>query len=366
MSLEKAESERESVMKRFTRVCVAAALGLAILVSSCGGSKPSSAASVASGKSAFHSVAVYVPGIMSGSPIYTMLAEGAKKAVEAVPGTSIRVVEAGNNQAEWLDKLTSLAASGEFDLIVTSNPSLPELCAKVAQSYPKIKFLVADAYLAGNPAIHTVLYNQLEQGYIVGYLAGLITTSKLPGANPDKKVGMIIAQTYPTMDKLIRPGFEAGLKAVDPSITLDVRVVGNWYDANRGAELASSLIDSGVDVILPIAGGAGQGVLSVSKERGTYAVWFEGAGGYAMAPGTVLGCAVLDQGRLVREKVTAILSGDASLFGKADVVGVAGGYIGFDKEGEAYKALPEELRTKFEVALESLRKGSPSFPVSAF
>jgi len=353
-------------MKNAHRMLAASIAVFAILFASCGESKTSSTPEAASsGKPAFSGVAVFVPGIMSGSPIYEMLAEGAKQAVESFPGIKFRVVEAGNNQAEWLDKLTALAASGEFDLIATSNPALSELCAKVAESYPKIKFLVADSYLDGNPAIHTVLYNQLEQGYIIGYLAGLVTTSSLPGANPAKKAGMVIAQTYPTLDKLIRPGFEAGLKAVDPAISLDVRVVGNWYDANRGAELAASLIDSGVDVILPIAGGAGQGVLSTAKERGTYTVWFEG-NGYDKAPGTILGCAVLDQERLVRERVTTLLKGDTSLFGTAEVVGIAGGYIGFDSEGAAYKALPEDLRYKFEAALESLRKGSPSFPIASF
>ena len=353
-------------MRHATRALAATIAALAILVSSCGGAKTSSASGESpNGKAGFKSLAVFVPGIRSGSPIYEMLAEGARQAAESVPGTKYRVVEAGNNQAEWLDKLTALAASGEFDLIVTSNPALPELCAKVAETYPSIKFFVADSYLSGNPSIHTMLYNQLQQGYIVGYLAGLITTSSLPGANPAKKVGMVIAQTYPTLDKLIRPGFEAGLKAVDPDITLEVRVVGNWYDANRGAELASSLIDSGVDVILPIAGGAGQGVLSVSKERGTYAVWFEGKG-YDLAPGTIMGCAVLDQKRLVREQVTALLHGDMSLFGTAGVAGIEGGYIGFDREGDAYKALPESLRTRFEAAVEALRKGTPSFPIDSF
>lgn len=315
-----------------------------------------------SAKAGFKRIAVFVPGVVSGSPIYEMLVAGARTAAEAVPGTGFRVVEAGFNQAEWLDKLAALAASGEFDLIVTSNPALPELCSRVAESYPSMRFFVADAFLAGNPAIHTVLYNQLEQGYIVGYLAGLITTSSLPGANRVKKAGMVIAQTYPTLDKLIRPGFEAGLKAVDPEIDLEIRVVGNWYDANRSAELTGSLIDGGVDVILPIAGGAGQGVLSVSKERGTYAVWFEGQG-YGLAPGTILGCGFLDQERLVRERVGALLSGDRSLFGRADVVGAADGYIGFDPDGEAYRALPAELRARFEKALADLRKGSPDFRI---
>ena len=342
-------------------LAVAAAFAL---ISSCarGGESPELKSA---GKPAFKGVAVFVPGVVSGSPIYEMLTAGARMAAESAPGTVFRVVEAGFNQAEWLDKLSALAASGDFDLIVSSNPALPELCAKVAESYPSIRFFVADAYLAGNPAVHTVLYNQLEQGYIIGYLAGLITTSSLPGANPAKKAGMVIAQTYPTLDKLIRPGFEAGLKAVDPDITLEVRTVGNWYDANRSAELAASLIKGGVDVILPIAGGAGQGVLSASKERGTYAVWFEGRG-YGLAPGTILGCAVLDQERLVRERVTALLSGERTLFGKADVVGAAAGYIGFDPDGDAYRALPADIRSRFEKALESLRAGTPSFPIAAF
>lgn len=349
---------------RLNRWFVAAALA-ALLSAACGGGKPPASESVSSGQPVFRNVAVFIPGVMSGSPIYEMLAAGARQAAEAVPGTGFRVVEAGFNQAEWLDKLMGLAASGEFDLIVTSNPALPELCAKVAESYPKMRFFAADAYLAGNSAIHTVLYNQWEQGYIVGYLAGLVTTSALPGANAAKKVGMVIAQTYPTLDKLIRPGFEAGLKAVDSDISLEVRVVGNWYDANRAAELSNALLDAGVDVILPIAGGAGQGVLSASRERGTYAVWFEGRG-YDIAPGTILGCTVLDQERLVRERVTSLLGGQTSLFGRADVVGAADGYIGFDAEGDSYKGLPANLRSKFEAAVESLRRGRPSFPIESF
>lgn len=348
-------------MKTSGRSWVAAAAVFLVLTVSCAKGRDESAPPA---PAAFKGVAVFVPGVVSGSPIYEMLAAGARQAAEAVPGTNFRVVEAGFNQAEWLDKLAALAASGEFDLIVTSNPALPELCAKVAESYPSMRFFAADAYLSGNPAIHTVLYNQLEQGYIVGYLAGLITTSSLPGANRAKKAGMVVAQTYPTLDKLIRPGFEAGLKAADPEISLDIRVVGNWYDANRSAELTASLIDGGVDVILPIAGGAGQGVLSASRERGTYAVWFEGKG-YGLAPGTILGCAVLDQERLVRERVSALLSGDKALFGRADVVGAAEGYIGFDPDGDAYRALPAELRARFEKALADLRAGSPSFRIDS-
>ncbi|MBU0936044.1 MAG: BMP family ABC transporter substrate-binding protein, partial [Spirochaetes bacterium] len=137
-------------------------------------------------------VVVFVPGVSSGSPIYEMLVAGAKKAVAEVPNATLKVVEAGYNQAEWLDKLMAIAETGEFELIVSSNPSLPELCARVAQDYPEQKFFIADAYLAGNTSIHTVLYNQKEQAYMVGYLAALYT-QQTSGSNI---IGLVAAQSY--------------------------------------------------------------------------------------------------------------------------------------------------------------------------
>ncbi len=309
-------------------------------------------------------VAVFVPGLVSGSPIYEQLVAGVEKAVAEIPGATCKVVEAGFNQAEWQAKLAALAATGEFDLIATSNPALPELCKKVVADFPAARFFVADAWLPGAERIHTVLYNQYEQGYIVGYLAGLVTTSGLPGANPEKKAGLIVAQRYPTLDELIEPGFAAGLAAAAPGAALETRVIGNWYDANKAAELAGNLIDGGVDVLLPIAGGAGQGAVSAAKARGRYAVWFDG-NGYGAAPGTVLGCAILRQDRLVYEKVKALLApGGAALYGKAEIVGAKEGYVDFDDSGAAYKALPETIRRPFEERLSALRSGSASFPVT--
>jgi simple sugar transport system substrate-binding protein len=317
---------------------------------------------LAASPSAAPKVCVFVPGVVSGSPIYEQLVAGAKRAVAEVPGATLKVVEAGFNQSEWLDKLSALAASGEFALIVSSNPAMPDLCRQVASSFPAARFFIADGWLPGNGQIHTVLYNQFEQGYIVGYLGGLLGPSRLSGTEPSHKAGLVVAQTYPTFDKLIAPGFEKGLKAADPQASLETRVIGNWYDATKAAELASGLYDAGVKVILPIAGGAGQGAVSVAKSRGRFALWFDGDG-YSLAPGTVVGCAILRQDRLVYERVKALLGG-ASLYGKADVVGVKDGYVDFDDSGAAYKALPESIRGPFEAMLKKLHAGSLAFPVS--
>lgn len=338
-------------MKRFILAFGAVAL---ILASSCAGKS--------AGPNPL-SVAVFVPGVASGSPTYEMLVAGATKAVAETKGASIKVVEAGYDQSTWLDRLRDTVASGEFGLVVTSNPSLPELCAKLTADYPAVKFIVVDGYLKGNPSIYTVLYNQMEQGYIVGYLSGLVTKLRHPKAAP--VAGLIAAQRYPTLDRLIRPGFEAGLKAVDPAFRLEFREIGNWYDSAKAAELAASLYASGVDVVLPIAGSAGQGVVSAAKERGGSVVWFDGSG-YALGPETVIGCATIAQDRLVYERLKSALAGDTSRYGQADIVSVRDGYVGFDPEGAGYKALPEGIRVSLDAAIEGLKAGRPDFSFSTF
>ena len=176
-----------------------------------------------------YKVAVFVPGVRAGNAIYDGMAKGVEKAVSEIAGASVKVLEAGFNQAQWEEKLTSLVATGEYDLVVTSNPSMPELCAKVGKSFPQQKFLNLDGQLAGNKQVYTVLYNQTEQGYVTGYLAGLASVSSMKGANKDKKVGLIMGQHYPVMDKIIAPGFEQGLKAVDPAFQLDIREIGRAH-----------------------------------------------------------------------------------------------------------------------------------------
>ena len=83
------------------------------------------------------SMAVFVPGVAAGSPIYEQLVSGARKAAAEFPSLTLKIVEGGFNQAEWPERVTSLAAAGTYDYILTSNPSLPSICAEVGKSFPR-------------------------------------------------------------------------------------------------------------------------------------------------------------------------------------------------------------------------------------
>ncbi|MDR0710235.1 MAG: BMP family ABC transporter substrate-binding protein [Spirochaetaceae bacterium] len=308
------------------------------------------------------SVLVYITGIMAGSPTYELLAQGAESFAAARDNVKVKVYEAGFNQAEWEEQLTSLVASGEYDLVLGTNPSLPEICVNVGKKFPNQKFIITDAEYGGSGQISTWLYNQYEQSLFLGYLAGLITTGNMPRANAAKKIGFIAAQEYPLLNRHIVPGFLAGARMADPSIELDFRIIGNWFDANKAADLALSMIDSGVDVFASIAGGAVQGMVKAAGERGAY-VLFHNTNEYKTAPGVIVGCGILEQKKLVEEILADVLAGKI-VWGSAKTVGVRDGYIGFAADDPGYTGyLPPEIRAKFDAFMADMKAGKIAYTV---
>ncbi|HHU88487.1 MAG: BMP family ABC transporter substrate-binding protein [Sphaerochaetaceae bacterium] len=306
------------------------------------------------------SVLVYITGVVAGSPPYTAMAEGALEFAALHENVKVKVYEAGFNQAEWEEQLTALVATGEYDLVLGSNPSLPEICEKIAKKFPSMRFIITDAFFEGHPQIKTFLFNQYEQSLYLGYLAGLVTTSQMPLANKELKVGFIAAQEYPLLNRHMVPGFLQGAQMVNPNITLDFRVVGNWFDANKVADLATSMINAKVDVFAIIAGGASQGLFKVAQTQGAYIV-FHNEKQYDAAPGYVVGCGSMEQKKLVKEILEVALTGEIE-YGEATIVGLKEGYLGFFFDDPSYlETLPQEIRDKFELLMAQLREGKIAY-----
>jgi len=293
------------------------------------------------------SVLVFITGVIAGSPTYELLSQGALEFAEVNPKTSIKIYEAGVNQAEWERQLGELVSMGEYDVVIGSNPSLPDICVNISKIFPDQKFILLDANYEGHPQIKTYLYNQYEQSLILGYLAGLITVSDMPYANKQKKVGFIAAQEYPLLTGHMVPGFIEGAKMADPDIELDFRVVGSWADANKAAELSLAMMNSGVDVFTAIAGGAAQGLIKTAIEKKAYIVWYN-IDAYDLAPGFIVGCGEMEQKKLAIIALTNAMNGTIQ-YGTADVLGIRDGYLGFVFENDGYKNLPEDIKSKFEV-----------------
>jgi len=309
------------------------------------------------------SILVFITGVTAGSPTYELLADGAMEfTVENKNAVNVKIYEAGFNQAEWEQQLSDMVSGGDYDIVLGSNPSLPELCANVAKKFPKQKFIITDAYYGGNPQIKTYLYNQYEQSLYLGYLAGLVTTSTMPKANRQKRIGFIAAQEYPLLTKQMIPGFLVGARLADPAIELDRRIIGSWSDANKASDLASAMIDSGVDVFASIAGGAAMGMYKTLRDRGAYAVCYN-TNEYKQAPGLIVGCGIMEQKKLAMEILDDALAGKIQ-YGVPETIGYKEGYLGFISDDPLYaETLPAGIREKFEAFLNDLGAGRINYEI---
>ena len=302
-----------------------------------------------------HSVAVFIPGICADSPTYAMLRDGVIRAIDTFNDgktmeqkSLLYILEAGTNQSEWPAKITALCAEQKYDVIISSNPSLPEIVEPILQQFPNQKFILLDAECSGNPNICTVCYNQYEQSYLTGYIAGLMSNSR--------RLGLIAAQEYPVMNNIIYPYFEKGAKAANSASTVDFRIVGNWYDANKGAMLADVLYQSGVDVILPICGGASQGVINSAVNNDFYITWFDN-NGFDKAPGNIISSTVMKQEELSELMTMEFLRGKTE-WGTAKMLGVKEGYVDFVQDDPLYeKTVPENIRNQMSGLLDDIKNG---------
>lgn len=308
-------------------------------------------------------IGIFVPGVVEGSPTYELLVDGVERAAAErsdtggdEPAVTVKIVEGGFNQALWEQGLTSMAASEEYDLIVSSNPEIPDIVSSITESFPDQQFLIMDAYLEGNESVHTVMFNQREQAFLAGYFAGLVSTSDMSAEEGDVRVGLLAGQEYPIMNNVILPAYEFGAQSVDPDASVDFRVLGNWYDAGRASELAESMYSTGSDIILTIAGSGSQGVIAAARERERYVLWYD-TNGLEQAPGIVVGSTFIALDKAAYERVLAAIDGSL-VYGEAEILGVADGYVGFVQDDQLYsRHVSDSVRADMGALIDQMQSG---------
>jgi len=114
---------------------------------------------------------------------------------------------------------------------------------RLAEKYPKIRF----AHCGGlwtegkHPKNAGSYFGYIDEcQYLNGVVAG--------HASKSKKLGFIAAKPIPQVLRNIN-AFTLGAKSVDPKITTQLIVTGDWSLPIKEAEAANSLIDQGVDVL---------------------------------------------------------------------------------------------------------------------
>lgn len=319
-------------------------------------------------------VAVLVPNPTDGS-YFEAGVNGARAladtAVDVVAMGSIPVGETMPTAQEELEFyahfFTEAAESGKYDLILTGGAECTPAMVEAAKAYPDQKFMSFDLqHLDGTvlesesyPNVYGVVYKNQDLGYLAGYIACAVTTSDMPNANADKKIGVLIGMDAPGMNDYVGSVCQV---AKEQGVTVYVDYVGDFAPSAMptAAEKAKAMYDDGVDVIWQVAGGAGKGVFTAAKEVGRYALGVDCDQTLTVSDpdeaATIVTSFYANSPAVIADAWEALLA-DKFPGGTYPTVGLAEGYVGFADNEQFETMTSQTLRDAVAQLFETMAKG---------
>lgn len=158
-----------------------------------------------------------------------------------------------------------MAASEDYDLIITVGFEQVDALQKVAAKYPDQKFAIIDAEI-DLPNVVSYLSKEEEASFLIGALSAY---AKNEGAsdkfNDGKTIGFIGGVDSPQIRKFAA-GYIAGAKYVDEEYEILIDYVGSFNDPSTTKVIANTFNDKGADLIYHVAGASGMGLFQAAEE----------------------------------------------------------------------------------------------------
>lgn len=288
-------------------------------------------------------VALLLAGPISDMGWNALAYEGLMRIEEQYENVETSFVESISNSDK--EEVFRGFAEQDFDLIIAHGFEFADSGTKVAKDYPDISFAVVSGIPNGSN-LSTIGLDYIQQGFIAGAIAGLITETKV--------VGGIGGMNIPPIADMVM-GYGAGAKYIDSDIEVIATMTGNFEDANQCKELTFAMIESGADTIMACADQANLGAVEGAKERGIYYVGVN-TDMNNIAPDTVVNTSINDGGVMFTYLYDLFLAGE--LTGNSYLIGLDEGavYLG-DWHGFEDK-VPEEHKEQLQQIIEDLAAGA--------
>ena len=200
--------------------------------------------------------------------------DSASSGVEAAKAKGVKVVgelfaTVGEPDSAKVDRLSQLVDQGAT-VIIAVGFDYAGAMKTVSAANPKVNFgIVDDSTLADSKNVASLVFAAEQSSYLVGVAAALKTKTKhvayIGGVNTP------LLQTF-------EAGFDAGVKAIDPTIKNDAKYITEPPDfsgfnaPDKGQTIAKGLYDGGADIIYAAAGGSGTGVFKAAQAGGQKAI----------------------------------------------------------------------------------------------
>lgn len=160
------------------------------------------------------------------------------------------------SDAEYVPNLTQFVKD-KWDLTWGIGFLMGDQLKKVADENKDAKLAIIDAEVQA-PNVESVLFKEQEGSFLAGVVAAKMSKTK--------KIGFVGGVEIPVI-KRFELGFEAGVKAVDPSVQVIKVYTGAFDKPDLGKSSASQIYGQGADIIFHAAGSTGDGVFNEAKDR---------------------------------------------------------------------------------------------------
>jgi basic membrane protein A len=246
----------------------------------------------------------------------------------------IRTIEPGDG-SDRESALRQLAAGGS-DLVFGVGFIFSADLDRLAAEFPAVKFAGIDyAPTEGKtmpPNLEGLRFREHEGSFVVGAIAGLLSTTK--------RVGFVGGMKIPLIRKF-EAGYEAGVRHVCPTCAVLSAYAGTepkaFSDPTLGRELASAQYDRGADIVYHAAGKTGDGVFAAARERRARAIGVD-SDQFDAAPCCVVTSMIKRVDVAVIEAVRSVVEG--RFRGGLHELGLAEDGVGFVADDRNAELLP--------------------------
>ena len=177
-------------------------------------------------------------------------------AVEACEKMGVKMVQKTQipESQKCYDAAVELIETEGCEIIFADSFGHESFLIEAAKKYPEVQFCHAtgtQAHTAGVKNFHNAFASIYQGRYAAGVVAGLKLNEMIEKGEitADKaKMGYVGAFTFAEVISGYT-SFYLGAKSVCPSVTMDVKFTGSWYDETKEKQAAQSLIDGGCVLI---------------------------------------------------------------------------------------------------------------------
>jgi basic membrane protein A len=331
------------------------------------------ASSVGSVAAAQDRVVLVVNGYLGDRSFFDSAAAGLSQ-IQAKYGDAVetRVIEIGDNQADWEPALLDVSEQG-WDLIIGGTFSMSEIFGAVAEQYPDNSYILFDAslpYDGGRFAnVYSVQYLQNEGSYLGGMLAaGLLAEGAIP-AEAGTALGFTGGMDIPVINDFLL-GYVAGAQAITPDVKVGVSYIGSFTDAARGKDVGLAQFGQGVALSFVAASQAGLGQIEAAVESGRFILGVDSDQEAIFRDTASPAAEVVVSSVLKNVDVSLVRAFDrwkagTLPFGSAEYLGLADGAVGLARGGNIERLASPELLERIDAAAAAIAAGEVVVP-SAF